>query len=109
LGKERFSERDRKLIQSFGNFITAHGVSMGRVTKYLNHLIVIRRQMKCNFEALDRKKVEELMAWVNNSDYKAWTKADMKGALKRFQKWVRCGTLDRRTQFLQRSPGLGQP
>jgi integrase len=93
--KETFSERDRKLLLSFGDFITANGVSIGRVTKYLNHLLVIRRKMHCDFEALDRKKVEELMAWVNNSDYKAWTKADMKRALK----WVRCGTLDKEQPF----------
>jgi hypothetical protein len=94
LEKEAFEARDRLLIREFVDFVEADGVSPGRLTKYCYTLMVIRRQMSCNFEALDRAEAERLMRWINGSDYKAWTKSDLKGALKRFMKWVRLRNLD---------------
>jgi len=96
---EDFDEGDRKALLSFADYIIANGVSLGRVTKYLYHLTTIRREMTCNFGDLDRRKVEALMAWINGSEYKPWTRADMKGALKRFQKWLRNGNLDKDRPF----------
>ena len=99
LTQEAFDERDKQLIADFVDFIAAEGVSPGRLTKYCYTLMVIRRQMRCSFEALERPEVERLMRWVNESDYKAWTKSDLKGALKRFQKWVRLRSLDSTLPF----------
>jgi integrase/recombinase XerD len=89
-----FSEKDKELLLSFADFLVANGVSSGRVAKYLYHLITVRRKMSCNFEELDRQRVERLTAWINNSEYRPWTRIDMKGSLKRFQKWLRTGALD---------------
>ena len=39
------------------------------------------------------------MAWLNTSSYKPWTRSDMKGALKRFMKWLRNGDFDKNKPF----------
>ena len=102
-------ERDKQLIRDFVDFIEADGVSPGRLTKYCYTLMVIRRQMSCTFEALDRAEAERLMRWINGSACKAWTKSDLKGALKRFVKWVRLGTQTTPSLSLLKWLGSGPP
>jgi len=99
LAKETFPERDKELIREFVDYIAANGVSPGRLTKMLYTMMVLRREMKCGFEAMDRAEAERIMRWTNGSDYKAWTKSDMKGALKGFMKWVRLRNLDSTLPF----------
>jgi hypothetical protein len=63
------------------------------VAKYAYSLIVLKRHLKCNFKDAGRAEIEELIRWLNSSEYTAWYKHDLKGILKRFYWWLRTGAL----------------
>ena len=87
-------DNDRALIREFVAHLKAKGLSDGRVAKYVFNLMVLRRQMKCDFVQAERKDLEALMSWLNSSGYTAHTRLDFRGELKRFYKWLRNGSTD---------------
>lgn len=95
LSRENFAEEDKELIRSFAEHLKARDLNPGRITKYIFHLIVMRRSLNCNFKEADRKAIEKLMVWLNSQTYKPGTRADMKGSLKRFYRWLRFGNSDK--------------
>jgi site-specific recombinase XerD len=56
-------------------------------------LRTLRIELKRDFKKVDKKKIEKLVIWINNRiGYTAWTKADARGWLKRFYRWLKLGT-----------------
>jgi integrase/recombinase XerD len=95
LGKlktEKFSEEDKKLIAGYVRFLQAQGLNKGRLAKASYQLRTLRRHQGCNFRNADRKAIEQLVIWINNSDYSPWSKLDAKGWIKRFYRWLKFGT-----------------
>jgi len=88
------SEEDRNAILEYILKLQSQGLNAGRVVKYAYSLIVLKRHLKCNFKDAGRAEIEELMRWLNSSEYTAWYKSDLKGILKRFYRWLRTGALD---------------
>jgi site-specific recombinase XerD len=96
-----FSEEDKEHIIRFADHLKARDLNLGRIVKYIYHLIVIRRALSCNFKKADRSKIEKLMIWLNSQPYKPGTKADMKGSLKRFYRWLHFGNSDKDQPYPQ--------
>jgi len=88
------SEEDRNAILEYVLKLQSQGLNAARVAKYAYSLIVLKRHLKCNFKDAGRAEIEELMRWLNSSEYTAWYKSDLKGILKRFYRWLRTGALD---------------
>ena len=94
------TRRDRNAIRGFCQYLTANGINDGRVAKALFQLIVLRRHLPCQFHNADRKAIEALLTWLNiHENYSPWTKADAKGWIKRFVKWMKYGSTSKENPF----------
>jgi len=93
------SEEDRNALLEYILKLQSQGLNANRVAKYAYTLIVLKRHLKCNFKDAGRAEIEELMRWLNSSEYTAWYKHDLKGILKRFYRWLRTGALDTSAPF----------
>ena len=96
---EKFPEEDKLLLTSYLKHMGAQGVSKGRVFKLAWTLLTLRRHLTCNLREADRGRIEELMNWLNHTDFSANTKSDDKKILKKFYKYVRYGNADKTTPF----------
>ena len=67
LARETFPELDKKLIADYVWFLEARGLSKGRLAKCLYQLRTIRKHSPCDFELLDKKSIEQIVVWINNS------------------------------------------
>jgi len=92
LRKSRINEEDRKLILDLMPHLKAEGLSDGRISKYVFHLLSMARivyELDFKFQEVDKKNIEEFVARIESSDYTENTKHDYKVILKRFDQWLR--------------------
>ena len=93
----RFAEEDKVLIKGYLKHMGAQGVGKGRIFKLAWTLLTLRRNMTFKLRDADRGKIEELMDWLNHTEFSANTKSDHKKILKKFYKFVRYGNADKGT------------
>jgi site-specific recombinase XerD len=79
---------DRGDIERFINDLTAQGYSAARVNKYLASLVSIKRIMGKPFRKASVEDVKHFAARLERSDYKAWTRHDLKVILRRYMRWL---------------------
>ncbi|WP_456475834.1 hypothetical protein, partial [Candidatus Pyrohabitans sp.] len=79
---------DREDIERFINDLTAQGYSAARVNKYLASLASIKRILGKPFRKASLVDVKRFAAKLERSDYKAWTKHDLKVILRRYMRWL---------------------
>lgn len=82
------TKQNKKLILDFSDNCTARGLSKLRARKYLFHIKKITEQLNKPLDQADRKDIERIINWLNNSDYSPWTQADFRITLKVFYKWL---------------------
>ncbi len=99
LGRSSLCDRDRELVLSFVDLLTAQGVSRGRLAKYVFHLKVAGERLALPFEDAGRRDIERLMASLHRDGYAPNTVADYSMVMKRFYKFVRCGNIDVDTPY----------
>jgi integrase/recombinase XerD len=93
LKEASFSRQDRVLLAKYAEFLEARGLNKGRIAKAVYQLRTLRIELKRDFNKVDKKTIEKLVIWINNrTGYTAWTKADARGWLKRFYRWLKLGT-----------------
>ena len=97
IDKASFADEDKLLIKSYLKHMGAQGVGKGRIFKLAWTLLTLRRNMTFKLRDADRGKIEELMDWLNHSEFSANTKSDHKKILKKFYKFVRHGNADKST------------
>ncbi|MGC8662150.1 MAG: site-specific integrase, partial [Nitrososphaeria archaeon] len=90
---------EKKLILEYIKKLESENLNAGRIMKYLYDLRNTRRHLKVNFKEATRDDIEELIRWINTKNYTAWTKADYKGVVKRFYRWLRTGAMDSSQPF----------
>jgi len=88
-------EEDKEAILEYAKKLQSQNLNGGRVAKYIFTVLVIRRHLKCNFRNAGREEIEELMRWLNSTDYSAVYKNDIRQILKHFYRWLRTGALDK--------------
>ncbi len=92
LGGEDFPDGEKRIILEYAQMLQARNLNKGRIAKGVYLLRELKRHLRCDFENADKKKIEELTRWINdNPSWRAWTKSDARGILKRFYRWLRTG------------------
>ncbi len=81
------SDNNKKLIDGFIQTCTAKGLSGHRLLFYLSRLTKILEFNGKDMDQWNRDDVEKVMARVESSGYKAWTRENFKVTLKIFFKW----------------------
>jgi len=103
LTAQRFT--DEQTILDYARMLEARCLNKGRIAKGLFLLREMRKALGCDFKDAEKKKIEELSIWINDT-YRAWTRSDALGLLKRFYRWLRFGVYEGRIR--PRSPGSSQ-
>jgi integrase/recombinase XerD len=92
LRMEDFPSGEKKLIEDYTNMLLSKNINKGRIAKAIFLLRYLRKQLPCDFVDGDKRKIEDLVVWVNDKPtWGAWTKSDARGLLKRFYRWLRFG------------------
>lgn len=82
------SKENKNLILEFANNCLARGLTKLRVRKYLFHLKRIAQELKKPFDKADRKDIERIINWLNETEYSPNTQADFRVAMKVFYKYL---------------------
>jgi site-specific recombinase XerD len=83
------SEKNKELILRFKDECFSNGLSVDRVTFYMNRLTKVAEWLGKDFPKADKEDIKNLVRRIEQSeDYTAWTKKDYKVAIKRFYKWL---------------------
>jgi hypothetical protein len=98
----RISERNRVRVKGFLESRVARGLSVARVVKYANHLIVVARLCAKDFDQMDAEDIRDLLVVLKNrekehigwtrvkgSRYSEHTLSDIKSMLKVFWRWMK--------------------
>ncbi|MCL2359857.1 MAG: site-specific integrase [Candidatus Bathyarchaeota archaeon] len=76
----------------FLNHLGAIGLSLARVTKYATHLPPLLRMTNIDLKTITKSEVETIVAEINNSKQKAWTKHDKKLILRKLIQYAKKGS-----------------
>jgi len=83
----------------FLNHIGAIGLSLARVTKYATHLPPLLRMINTDIKTITKSQVETIIADINNSKQKAWTKHDKKLILRKLVQYAKKGSCAKGTSL----------
>ncbi|MCL4344011.1 MAG: hypothetical protein JRN10_02025 [Nitrososphaerota archaeon] len=95
LERAKLLNENRKVIADYAKVLESMGLNKGRVAKLVYICVDFGERISRPFNELTKQDIQDLMVWLNGSDYSAVTKSDMKKAFKRFYKWVKTGSLER--------------
>ncbi|MCL2173610.1 MAG: site-specific integrase [Candidatus Bathyarchaeota archaeon] len=90
--------RNIKLLQNgqtalhFIDHLSALGLSLARVTKYSAHMPVLLRMINTDLKTMTKQDVEAIVAAINTSKQKAWTKRDKKLVLRKLIQYAKVGS-----------------
>jgi integrase/ribosomal protein L40E len=84
----KLGPEDREEARRFVEDLSADGYSAGRITKYLASLVTIRRRLGKAFHEVSQEDVKRFSAKLERSDYKDWTKHDLRVILRRYLRWL---------------------
>lgn len=80
---------NKQLIDKFLEFCIASGLGKLRIIKYKYTLPIISKWLNKPFEKATKDDIIQLIANIEKSAYKDWTKHDYKVIIKRFYKWLK--------------------
>ena len=80
---------DRAKILKFKDECVAQGLSTPRVIRYIQMLAKLSAMMGKPFQSATKDDIVRVVAKIEKSGYKDWTKQSYKIALKKFYKWLR--------------------
>ncbi len=86
--KEELPPDQVKALLRFKRSLQAQGLSDHRLLFYLQHLMPVARRLGEVFLRPEKEDIEVVVAAINASDYKEWTKVSKRVAIKRFYKWL---------------------
>jgi integrase len=75
---------DKDLIYDFENQMFADGLGISRIAKYLASLKALYKLTSWSVLRITNKEIVELLACIERSDWKQWTKHDYKLALRKY-------------------------
>lgn len=86
----KISDKNKAIIEKFGNNCFATGIGKPRVIKYVQTLKTLALWLKKDLEKATREDIEKIVTSIQqNSEYSEWTKKDFKVTLKKFYKWLK--------------------
>lgn len=75
---------DKDLICDFENQMFADGLGIARIAKYLTELKGLYKLSSWSIQRITMKQITVLLALIERSDWKQWTKHDFKLALRKY-------------------------
>ncbi len=87
LAKKELPERSYRLLEDFKKKLLSEGISKLRIVRYIGLLRKIYSLAPREFDEWDEKYIIEVLAKLEESDYKNSTKNEFKKAMKRFIKF----------------------
>ncbi|NOZ77376.1 MAG: site-specific integrase, partial [Euryarchaeota archaeon] len=85
---DKIFKEDHEDIQRFVEDLISQGYSPGRVYKYICSLVSVTNLLKVSFREAEKKDIRKFTATLERSDYKAWTKHDLKVILRKYMRWL---------------------
>ncbi|MDR2203159.1 MAG: tyrosine-type recombinase/integrase [Nitrososphaerota archaeon] len=76
----------------FIDHLSALNLSIARVTKYSAHMPVLLRMIDVDLKTMTKQDVETVVATINTSKQKAWTKRDKKLVLRKLIQYAKTGS-----------------
>lgn len=89
VSKEAYALKNRKIAEKFLEDCYAEGLQKKRIDKYRYQLKKISDLLGKSFEEATKEDIKRMIAEIERSNYKDWTKHDFKVAIKRFWKWLK--------------------
>lgn len=83
-----YSQKNKDSIFSFVHVLYAEGLSEARILKYLSNLNVLAKWFGKDFDEVTKSDMYRVVAEIERSDRKAWTKQGYKVTIKRFFRWL---------------------
>jgi site-specific recombinase XerD len=83
-----FHRGNKDDLQEFYEHMVAEGLSKGRISKYLYHLIKIEKWLGKSFKEATKKDIIKLIQTIEGQDYTANTRHDYKITIKKFFRWL---------------------
>ncbi|MCL2690963.1 MAG: site-specific integrase [Candidatus Bathyarchaeota archaeon] len=81
--------RNGKTALRFLDHLGAIGLSVARVSKYASHMPAILRIIDVDLKVMTKSEVETVVAAINGSNHKAWTKRDKKLVLRKLVQYAK--------------------
>jgi len=86
-----------QITLQFLNHLNAIGLSIARVTKYATHLPPLLRTINTDLKTITKTDIEQIVATINNSHQKEWTKHDKKLTLRKLVQYAKNGSCTKDT------------
>lgn len=81
--------KNKQLIRDFDDYAVSTGMKECRRAKYLTILSNLSKWLNKDFNKATKKDILKLVAGIEDSDKKEWTKVTYKVVLKRFYRWFK--------------------
>ncbi len=89
-----YSQKNKDSIFSFINVLYAEGLSESRIVKYLGQLNILAEWFEKDFDEVTKSDIYRVVALIERSDRKPWTKQAYKVTIKRFFRWLHNSNVD---------------
>lgn len=84
---------DQEDVRRFTHNLLVQGISAGRVVKYLNSFVSIKRRLNTSFRSANENDIKRFIVELDKSDYADWTKHDLKIIIKKYLHWLDKGDM----------------
>ena len=89
---KEISEKNKRLLLRFKDYILSQGLSKCRGVFYLNRLTNTAKWLKKNFDKANKEDIRKLVSFIEQrEDYSVNTKYDYKVAIRYFFRWLKFG------------------
>ncbi|MCK4634980.1 MAG: tyrosine-type recombinase/integrase [Candidatus Aenigmarchaeota archaeon] len=84
----------KKDIMDFYHYILDKGINVGRIAKYIYHLMQISKMLGKSFTETEKDDIIGIVNKIGEMNYAEYTKHDFNVIIKRFYKWLEGGDED---------------
>ena len=85
---KKLYQEDRGDVKRFIEDHAAQGYSAARLNKYLYSLVSIKKKLGKPFKSATTEDIKRFATRLERSEYKAWTKNDLKIILQKYMRWI---------------------
>ncbi|MGC9059380.1 MAG: hypothetical protein ACP5H3_03190, partial [Candidatus Aenigmatarchaeota archaeon] len=88
LENANFNSENKKIVIEYIKFKQSQNLSYHRLIRVLDFLWHLLENFDFEFSQLNQEKVEKILIWLNQEDWKDWTKYSYGRILKNFLSWL---------------------
>jgi len=87
--KANIPRANKESLFAFHRACIADGIRAGKLHRYLGDILFLTRNNKKEYLDYTRKDVEEIVVFIEQSEYAEWTKYSYKIAIRKFITWLK--------------------